>query len=123
VKISSEALRFLIAGAINTLVGYSIYFVLLPTVGYAWAYTAAYVAGIGLAYVLNTRFVFRVQRRVRGILLFPFVYVVQYLIGVVTLHVAIKNLGVSQELALLVSIAVTIPVTFLLSRFVLKPAA
>ena len=118
--IRGEALRFMIVGAINTVVGYGLYLVLLSTVGYAYAYTAAYIAGIALSYMLNTRFVFRVQRRVRGMLLFPLVYVAQYLVGVVTLQLAINQLGVPQKLALLVSIGVTIPLTFLLSRLILK---
>jgi putative flippase GtrA len=118
--IRSEALRFLIAGAINTAVTYVIYLALLTPLGYTLAYTVAYIAGIALAYTLNTRFVFRVRQRVREMLLFPLVYAFQYLIGVVTLQLAINQLGIPQKLALLASIGVTIPVTFLLSRFVLK---
>ena len=119
-SIRREALRFLIAGAVNTVVTYALYLVLLPLLNYTIAYTIAYVAGIALAYALNTRYVFQVQRNARGMALFPLVYVVQYLLGVVTLRLTVGEFGVPQEFALLASIAVTVPATFLLSRFVLK---
>lgn len=118
-----EALRFLIAGAINTAVTYAIYLLLLPMLGYAIAYSIAYVIGIALAYVLNIRFVFRVSQNRRGMLLFPLVYVVQYLVGIITLQVAVREFDVPQKLALLASITMNIPVTYLLSRYVLKPGA
>ena len=116
-----EALRFLISGAINTAATYAIYIALLPMVGYSIAYSIAYVVGIALAYVLNTRFVFRVPQNIRGLLLFPLVYIAQYLVGIITLHVAVREFDVPQKFALLASIAVSIPLTYLLSRFVLKP--
>ncbi len=118
-----EALRFLISGAINTAATYAIYLALLPLLGYSVAYSIAYVIGIVLAYVLNTRFVFRVTQNVRGMLLFPLVYIVQYLVGIITLHVAVREFDVPQKFALLASIAVSVPVTYLLSRFLLKPRA
>lgn len=118
-----EALRFLISGAINTAATYAIYLALWPLLGYSIAYSIAYVIGIVLAYVLGTRFVFRVPQNMRGMLLFPLVYIVQYLIGIITLHIAVREFDVPQKFALLASIAVCIPVTYLLSRFVLKSRA
>jgi putative flippase GtrA len=117
--IHREALRFLVAGAINTATTYAIYLVLLPWLQYVLAYTIAYVAGIALAYALSTWYVFRVRRSTRGMLLFPLVYVVQYLLGVGMLQLAVSILAIPQKYALLVSIAVTVPVTFVLTRLVL----
>jgi putative flippase GtrA len=118
--IRGEALRFVIAGAINTAVTYAIYLALLPWSGYALAYTIAYVAGIALSYVLNTWYVFRVRRDLRGLALFPLVYLAQYLIGMLVLSLAVNSFGVPAKFALLISIAITVPMTFLLSRLVLK---
>jgi putative flippase GtrA len=84
------------------------------------AYTIAYVAGIALSYVLNTWYVFRVRRDLRGLALFPLVYLAQYLIGMLVLSLAVNSFGVPAKFALLISIAITIPMTFLLSRLVLK---
>lgn len=119
-KVGSEALRFLVAGAVNTLLTLLLYWGLLRFLSYAVAYTIAYVAGIGLAYWLNARFVFRVAASARTFAMFPLVYVVQYLLGLATLYAAVEWLGIPRAVAILVSIALTIPVTFVLSRTILK---
>jgi putative flippase GtrA len=118
--IRGEALRFVIAGAINTAVTYAIYLALLPWSGYAVAYTIAYVTGIALSYVLNTWYVFRVRRDLRGLALFPLVYLAQYLIGMLVLSLSVSSFGVPEKFALLISIAITVPMTFVLSRLFLK---
>jgi putative flippase GtrA len=118
--IRGEALRFVIAGAINTAVTYAIYLALLPWSGYAVAYTIAYVTGIALSYVLSTWYVFRVRRDLRGLALFPLVYLAQYLIGMLVLSLSVSSFGVPEKFALLISIAITVPMTFVLSRLFLK---
>lgn len=118
-RLRHQALRFLIAGAINTVATYGIYLALLPLLDYTLAYTVAYVAGIALSYVLSTSFVFRVDRTVANMATFPLVYVVQYVLGALVLNLAVRWIGIPRQAALLASIAVTIPVTFFLSRAVL----
>jgi putative flippase GtrA len=115
-----EALRFLVAGAINTAATYLLYLALLPLLNYTLAYTITYIGGIALAYLLSTKYVFQVRRSARGLALFPLVYVAQYLAGVLVLRVAVETFAVPQKFALLFSIAATIPMTFLLSRWLLK---
>ena len=117
--IHHEALRFLVAGVVNTTITYLLYYVLLAWMGYLPAYTIAYVFGIALAYALNTRFVFRVTRTLSGAIAFPLVYVVQYLVGALILALAVHILGIAQQFALLVSLAVTVPLTFAFSRRIL----
>lgn len=118
-----EARRFVLTGAINTLATYALYLGLLPHAGYRLAYTVAYLAGIALAYLLNIQFVFRVRCTLTGLALFPLVYVIQYLLGISSLYAAVDLFGVPEQFALLVSIGVTVPVTFLLSRLVLTRRA
>jgi len=84
-RLRHQALRFLIAGAINTAATYAIYLALLPLLDYTLAYTIAYVTGIVISYLLSTSFVFRVSRTAANMATFPLVYVVQYLLGVATL--------------------------------------
>jgi len=115
-----EAIRFLVAGSVNTIVTYAIYFVLLLWWPYALAYTLSFVAGIVLSYWLSTRFVFRVPGSMKRFAAYPLVYAAQYGAGLATLHAAIEVFCIPQRLAMLVSIAVTVPLTFLLSRLVLK---
>jgi putative flippase GtrA len=118
-RLRHQALRFLIAGAINTVATYAIYLALLPLLDYTLAYTIAYVTGIVISYLLNTSFVFRVTRTASNMATFPLVYVVQYLLGALVLNLAVRWLGIPEKFALIVSIVVTIPVTFFLSRALL----
>lgn len=123
VSIGKEVSRFLFAGALNTALTYAIYLLLLPLASYLVAYSAAYLAGIVISYLLNTEYVFRVRRSMRGAALYPLIYVAQYLIGLAALDVAIRYLGISKSLALLASLIVTVPTTYLLARTLLRTAA
>ena len=115
-----EGARFLLAGALNTVATYAIYLLLLSVLGYTLAYSVAFIMGIFIAYAMNSRYVFRVAASLRTFALFPLVYVAQYLVGVAALRIAVIEFGVHQRYALLASIMLTIPMTFLLSRLLLK---
>jgi len=111
-----EGVRFLASGAANTVLSYLLYLLLLQWLDYLPAYTIAYAAGILLAYTLSLRFVFRAQHSWRKLALFPLIYLVQYSLGATVLHLAVSRMDIPREWALLASIAVTVPVTFVLSR-------
>jgi len=106
-------------GALNTGLSYLAYLVLLQWISYRWAYSLSYVAGIFLSFVLNSRFVFRVPLCWRNLVRYPVVYVVQYLLGYGVLYVAVGLAGLDSRLGPAVVLAVTVPVSFLLSRQVL----
>jgi len=118
--LEGEAVRFLVAGAINTAVTYLIYLLLLPYLGYSLAYTVTYCLGIVLGYALGVRFTFRVRPRMRSAVLFPLVYAVQYVTGLLLLFVCVRVFGIAEWGAILVAIVLTLPVTFLASRLALK---
>lgn len=115
-----EALRFLFVGGLNTAVTLVIYWMLLPRMGYGIAYSVAFAVGIVLSYVLSLRFVFRARASVSNAFAYPLVYAVQYVLGLGLLAAWTELLGLPARYGVLVSIAATIPVTFLLSRFVLR---
>lgn len=119
-QIAREGIRFLASGAVNTALTYALYLLLLQSLDYLPAYTIAYIAGIVLAYFLSVRYVFRTARNWRTMAAFPLIYAVQYTLGAAVLHLAVASLGLPREFALLASIAVTVPVTFLLSRQLFK---
>ncbi len=114
-----EAARFVFAGALNTAGTYVLYLALLPSVGHVAAYTLAYVVGIVASYFLSTGYVFRARRSRRNTLLFPLVYVVQYLAGVAILRLCVEGLGIPAWLGALVCIVCTIPITYFLSRAII----
>lgn len=115
----AEFARFLLVGATNTLFSYLLYVLLLRAMPYIAAYTLSYGAGIVLSYFLNVQFVFRKRAGLASFLKFPLVYLIQYGLGALVLWLLV-GAGISPTLSMLGVIIVTIPVTFLSSRFVLK---
>ncbi|MGE4062577.1 MAG: GtrA family protein [Rhodospirillaceae bacterium] len=115
-------LRFVAGGAANTAVTYAVYLALIRFMPYLWAYFVAYVIGIVIAFVVNSRFVFRVPLSLKRFFAYPLVYIVQYLVSTVLLAACVEVLGLSVSIAPLVVIATMIPVSYLLNRFVLVRA-
>lgn len=114
----SSFLRFLISGGVNTGATYAVYLGMLQITEYKTAYTIAYIFGVVLAFSINLLFVFQTHRGWRSVVLFPFVYVVQYLTSLGLIWLWVERLRLPKELAPLIAIVVTIPLTFLLSRLV-----
>ena len=96
---------------------------LLWVVTYPMAYTISYAAGILLSYYLNARFVFKEKLRLLKALQYPVVYLVQYLLGIVLLYLLVEAAHLSRALAPLVVVAFTVPITYLLSRLIIKNPA
>lgn len=110
--------RFILSGGLNTAITYGIYLVLLQQISYQISYTVAYVSGIVVSYALNRAFVFKSHRGLRSILLFPLIYITQYGIGMLLLWLWIDIAKLSDKIAPLVVVVVTVPATYVLSRFV-----
>lgn len=118
--IVGEGLRFLIGGGINTLLSYFLYLTILFFLPYMAAYTLAYFLGIIFSYAINTWWVFRQPWSWFKLFQFPLVYITQYLIGIGLLYGLVTVLEVSQQLAPLIAILLTLPLTFLMSRWIIN---
>lgn len=114
-----QFVRFIFGGAINTAFTYVVFLLLEQAVSPASAYSAAYVLGIVSSYLINVTFVFRQRRSLRSAIKFPIVYVTQYFAGLTILSI-LTYYGLDSRIAMLLVIAVSVPFTFVLSRFVLK---
>ena len=119
-RLPTEFFRFLLVGTLNTFISYLLYLVLLTFLSYLPAYTITYCAGIILSYFLNVLFVFKYRLSITSFLKFPIVYAIQYLIGVSMLWALVGKAAMSPEVAMIGVIVVTIPITFLTSRFILS---
>jgi putative flippase GtrA len=120
---TGQAVRFLLAGAGNTLASYLLYLAMLNCMPYAAAYSAAYVVGIALSFFLNSLFVFKVRPTWRRFMTYPLIYVAQYAVGLAVVAAAVEWMGLSRALAMLLSIAVNVPLTYLLTRaLLLRPS-
>jgi putative flippase GtrA len=118
--IDRDPVRFVIAGGLNAVFGYSVYLLLLPLVGYAIAYSVTYAAGILFAYCVSARFVFRRPLQWRHAAQYPLVYVLQYLLGFTLTVALVERAHINPEFVLALVIVITLPFTFWLSRWIIK---
>ncbi|MFD2703137.1 GtrA family protein [Paenibacillus shunpengii] len=118
--ISKEFFKFVISGGINTLVTYIFYLLLLMFLGYSLSYTISYVSGIFLSYYLNSVFVFKEKISFIKFLKFPVVYLIQYLINIVMVYLFVEKLQVSPLLVPLIVIIISMPITFVISKLIIK---
>ena len=109
--------RFLMSGAFNTAATYALYLLLLQVLSYRWSYTLAYASGIALAYTLNRLFVFRSHRGARSVIMLPLIYAGQYLFGLLIVWIWVDVIHLPAALAPLAALAVTIPFTYIFSRY------
>jgi putative flippase GtrA len=115
-----EYASFLVCGAANTIITYALYALFLLVMSYKFSYSLSYICGIVISYYLNSIFVFQERVSLIKFLQYPVVYIVQYLLGIVILYLCVDVLGVSKWLAPAVVIIISLPVTFLLSKFIIK---
>jgi putative flippase GtrA len=113
--------RFLLSGAVNTLLTYVLYLLLLAPLAHRVAYTIAFASGIALAYALNRGFVFRSHAGWRSALALPLIYLLQYALGMAIIEVWVAVAGLSAALAPLAAIAITVPLVYWLSRAAFAP--
>jgi putative flippase GtrA len=111
--------KFLFGGVANTAITYTAFVALAQLMSPSAAYTVSYVAGIGLSYLINSFFVFRVPASLRSVIRYPVVYLVQYILGLGVLLILTK-FGLASWSAMIGVIIVTVPITFALTRLVLS---
>ncbi len=115
--------RFIIAGALNTGATYVLYLGLLYLMPYVWAYSLAYVVGIGLGYLLNAHWVFRQMPSVRTATAYPMTYGLNYLMRLLLLWVLVKLMEIPKELAPLAVTAISVPVMYLFTKSIFSGKA
>ncbi len=116
--INGDFLRFLLSGGFNTLLTYSVYLLLLQALPYNASYTIAYIGGLILSYILNRYFVFRSHKGIKSVFLLPLIYLAQYLISLVIIWLWIEQFGFDERAAPILAIAITVPLTFVLSKHI-----
>lgn len=120
---SGPFVRFLLSGAVNTGLTYLLYLFLLQWMGARLSYSIAFASGIALSYSLGRVFVFRQPAHAGRGRYFPLIYLLQYLLGLLIVHAWVELLGWPPALAALASICLTVPLTFVLSRWVFQAPA
>jgi putative flippase GtrA len=116
----SEFLKFIVSRGVCAIFSYGLYLALLLVVRYEIAYVVSYAAGIALAYFVSSRFVFQVAMSPRSAARFPLVYLAQFVVSFVLLRIAVQLVHIPPSIAYAIAVAVTIPLTFSLSRWIMR---
>lgn len=119
-KTLTDLIKFVIGGGINTAFTFALYYGLQIVLPYQVAYALAFATGIVFSYWFNATIVFRTPVSWKGFFAFPLVYLAQYLLSAVLLSAFVERLDIPQGVAPLFVIVVTIPVTFVLTRWFLR---
>ena len=113
---TKQMLGFAITGILSTLIMFGLYVMLYQFINYQYAYLIAYTISVIALYFMN-RFVFKGIMSLETILEFPLIYLLQYVLGAISLEFIVW-LGFSVTYAPLVIVIILLPVTFILNRIV-----
>ncbi|PZJ39909.1 GtrA family protein [Staphylococcus aureus] len=118
----AEILKFIIVGGINTLNYYVVYLLLLKLlhIEYMISHITGFLVAFVISYYLNCYFVYRVKPTWRKFISFPITQIVNVSLQTVLLYVFLSWLNLPAEIAPFAGLVITIPITFVLSKWILK---
>lgn len=118
----AEILKFIIVGGINTLNYYVVYLLLLKLlhIEYMISHITGFIVAFVISYYLNCYFVYRVKPTWRRFISFPITQIVNVSLQTVLLYVFVSWLNLPAEIAPFAGLIITIPITFVLSKWILK---
>lgn len=121
-KTHYEIIKFVIVGGINTLDYYLVYLILLKlfNVHYMLSHIIGFVVSFIISYYLNCYFVYNVKPTLKKFLSFPLTQVVNMGMQTLFLYVFVRWFNFPSEIAPFVGLIVTIPITFMLSKWLLR---
>ena len=115
-----EFRKFILSGAVNSILTYLIYVVFLQILNYKLAYSFSYLSGIFIAYYFHSRYVFRENLHIKKALQYPLVYIISYAVGISLIYILVDILGINKMIAPLIVVLLVTPISFILSKFVIK---
>ena len=117
-----EIIKFVIVGGINTLDYYLVYLILLKLlhIHYMVSHINGFIVSFIISYYLNCYFVYRVKPTLKKFLSFPLTQVVNMGMQSLFLYIFVRWFNFPSEIAPFVGLIVTIPITFILSKWILK---
>ncbi|XZG70788.1 GtrA family protein [Chitinibacteraceae bacterium HSL-7] len=112
--------RFVISGLVNTGITYALYLMLTRFIDYRVSYGIVYVLGIIFSYWMSVAFVFKKKASLASFLKYPSVYIVQFILNILMLHLLVELAGLSKVFSPLLVLVLTIPVSYVLSAWVVR---
>lgn len=116
-----KPLRFIVAGGLNTAITYLAYLGLLHLMSYTLAFSATFLLGIALGYLLNLLFVFQSSATRTNLVGYPLLYLINYATGLALVVGLVEIAGAPREIAPLISTVVLTPFMFVLSKKLFGP--
>lgn len=120
---TGQFLRYVFVGGLNTVVGYSIYWILLQLgLNYILATAISTVLGTIHSYIWNKKFAFKSntegkKKTFAELLRFCSVYAVQYLLNIGLITLFIQYFGLSAEIGGLISLLFCTVISYLGHKF------
>ncbi|WP_225822026.1 GtrA family protein [Streptomyces naphthomycinicus] len=118
---SRQILTFAAVGVVNTATYYCLYLIFLTAFPYLVAHVLAFVLSMIGSFFLNARFTYRTRPTLRKFLLFPLTNVTNFAITTAGVYLIVDVLHAGSRFAPLLASAAAIPVTFVVSRWVMLP--
>lgn len=115
----ASLLRFALVGVANTLVYYLLYRVFLLALPYVGAHLLAWALAVVFSFFANSRFTFGVRPTWRRFLAYPLTTLVNLGFTTVGAVLLVEAVDVDERYATLVMGIAAVPLTFVLTRFVL----
>lgn len=116
-KTRNEIFRFVVTGVLATAIHYGVYYALLNFINTSIAFTIGYFLSFIFNYYMSAHFTFRKKTSARNGVGFLGAHIFNYLLQVSLLNVFLY-LGVPKAFAPLPVYAISIPVNFMVVRFV-----
>ena len=121
-KTHYEIIKFIIVGGINTLNYYIVYLILLKLIdlNYLVSHVSGFMVSFIISYYLNCHFVYKVKPTCRKFIQFPLTQVVNMGMQTLLLYIFVQWFHISSVIAPFAGLIITIPITFVLSKYILK---
>ena len=113
-------IKFIFGGLINTSITYFIFLALNFFVTYWLAYSAAFIIGVVISFVINRNFVFNEDSGLKSfaVLLTFYLGLLAYNNGI--LYVLVSKIPLPEEIAVILVIALNVPISFLFIRRIMS---
>lgn len=121
-KTHYEVIKFVIVGGMNTFNYYIVYLCLLKLLdlNYLVSHISGFIISFIISYYLNCYFVYKVKPTIEKFLRFPITQIVNMGMQTLLLYIFVKWLNIASEIAPFAGLIITIPVTFILSKWLLR---
>ncbi|MGC9377187.1 GtrA family protein [Streptomyces sp. MH13] len=118
-----QIVTFAVVGVLNTATYYVLYLLFLTRMPYLLAHVLAFFLSMIGSFFLNARFTYRTRPTWRKFLLFPLTNAANFLITTAGVYLIVDVLHAGSRFAPLLASAAAIPVTFVISRWIMLPKA